>query len=253
MDAALIDDPRIQDLYAQPREDFVTARTALAKEVAEEDKEAAREIRKLRKPSMAAWAVNRVARAQPEMVTDLIEAGDAVRQAQERALDGDRSQLRDRVDRRRELVRQLTDEAISLAGHSHRDEIDATFEAASIDVEVGELIQRGVLTSAVARPSGFGVLSGMEFGASPATSGSSDDGADSAQADAAERERLEHRLREAEEAVEASQARLAEAEGALADAAREVEVAREAATHAVEARDAARAELTEGDDRRRRP
>lgn len=243
MDATLADDPRIQHLYEQDRGDFVAARTALAKEVAKEDRDTAREINKLRKPSVAAWAVNQVARAQPEVVTDLLEAGAAVRRAQEQALEGDRSQLRDRVDERRALVRRLTDDAVELAGDSHRDEIDATFEAASVDAAVSDLLQRGVLTAAVARPSGFDVLGGMDLGAPPKKSGSSDDGGDSARAEAEKREHLERRLREAEADAEASQARLAEAERALAEAEREVEEAREAAKRDVEARNALSAEL----------
>lgn len=242
MNAPLIDDPRVQDLYSQPREDFVSARTALAKDVAKEDRDVAKEIKKLRKPSVAAWAVNRAARAQPEVVADLIEAGGAVRRAQEQALEGDRSQLRDRVEERRSLVRRLTDAAVELAGDSHRDEIDATFEAASVDAEVSDLLQRGVLTTAVDRPSGFDMLSGMDFG-SATRSRSSDDGADAARAEAADRERLEHRRREAEEAVEASQIRLEQAERALAEAERDAQQARDDARRAVDARDALRADL----------
>lgn len=260
MDAALADDPRVRVLYEQDRADFVAARTALAKEVAEQDKEAARKIKQLRKPSVAAWAVNRVARVQPGVVADLLEAGAAVRQAQERALEGDRGQLRTRVEERRVLVRQLTDEAVELAGDSHRDEIDATFEAASIDAEVGEQVERGLLTTAVPRPSGFDVLAGMEFGAAPepgpAASDEDDDGAArtddneagaeaeaAASAAAEERERLERLLGEAEEAVETTQARLEQAERTLAEAEREAERARDDAQRAVEERDSLRAEL----------
>lgn len=257
MDPALADDPRIQDLYGQDRSDFVAARTALAKQVAEEDKEVARAVKQLRKPSVAAWAVNRVARARPGVVADLLEAGTAVQQAQERTLGGDRSQLRDRVEQRRAVVRQLTDDAVELAGDSHRDEIDATFEAASIDPEVGGLLQRGLLTTAVPRPSGFEVLAGMDFGAAPAprpaASDEDDDGAEGADDDEAgaeaeaaaaeERERLERLLGEADEAVETTQARLEQAERTLAEAEQEVERARSDAQRAVEERDSLRAEL----------
>src|SRR5437016_4004073 len=64
------------DLYALPLERFVPERAVLAKSLRDEQRrdEAAR-VSALRKPSIAAWAVNQLARTQRVAVEDLFEAG----------------------------------------------------------------------------------------------------------------------------------------------------------------------------------
>ena len=234
----------LDDLYGAPLADFVGRRDELARALRKDGKrEEAEAVKALRKPTVAAWAINRVAREHAAEVERLLRAGDVVRAAQERALGGDRSELRDTVEERRTVIRRLTDQAVELSSDTHRQEIDATLEAASIDADVGDLLRRGRLTTTVPRPSGFDVLAGMEF-AGPAPS-STDDGDRRAAEKHAVRERLERRLSEADDAVERSRSRLLEAENALADAQREVDEARTEAERDVRVRDEIRAELSE--------
>jgi len=74
------------DLYAVTPDRFVAERNALAKRFrAEGDKEQADQVRKLRKPSVSAWAVNAAARADPAAARRLIESGARLAAAQQGA------------------------------------------------------------------------------------------------------------------------------------------------------------------------
>ena len=62
----------IDRVYAGPLTDFISARDALAKDLrAAGDRDAASAVKSLRKPSRAAWALNRVAHQEPESMIAL--------------------------------------------------------------------------------------------------------------------------------------------------------------------------------------
>jgi len=70
----------IDDLYGLPLDRFVAERTALARELRGAGRrEEAGEVAALRKPSVAAWAVNQLVRTQGRAVDELFEAVDALR------------------------------------------------------------------------------------------------------------------------------------------------------------------------------
>jgi hypothetical protein len=149
----------VDDLYDLPAGEFVAARDQLVKRLRQEkQREAAAEVAKLRRPSVVAAAVNRVARSHPDDVDALLDAGAALRDAQEGAVGGaSRGQsgdaLREAMRARRDVVRRLAGEAVKLAGsEAHRDEVVATLEAASVDADTGDLVRRGRLTKEVAPP-----------------------------------------------------------------------------------------------------
>ena len=103
-------------LYAANPDEFMAARTALAKQAKEAgDKALAKQITALRKPTRSAWLVNLVARAEPDRVAELIELGAALQEAQQ-AMDGDtlRRLSRDR--------RTLIDALARRAGELGRDQ-----------------------------------------------------------------------------------------------------------------------------------
>ena len=76
-------------LYGLPLDAFVPERDALAKRLrAEARRDEADEIKALRKPSVAAWAVNQAVRSQPKAARALWEAGDALIAAQDDLLAG---------------------------------------------------------------------------------------------------------------------------------------------------------------------
>ena len=65
-----------QELYGLPLERFTEERNALVKELRKEGRrEEAAEVSNLRKPSVAAWAVNQLLRTQRRDVAKLFEAG----------------------------------------------------------------------------------------------------------------------------------------------------------------------------------
>jgi hypothetical protein len=94
-------------------------------------------VKKLRKPSVVAWAVNVAARGHPEDVSALLQAGDELRRAQQAAISGGgQAELRAAAQARRAIIASLTDAATSALGPRagpHRDAIASTFEAASVD------------------------------------------------------------------------------------------------------------------------
>jgi hypothetical protein len=104
-------DELIAELYGLPIDEFTSARDALAKRLrADGEREVAKQVKVLRKPSVTAWAVNRVRHREPERVEELLEAGARLRQAQEQVIRaGEHGQLRDAGARERDLVQSLGD------------------------------------------------------------------------------------------------------------------------------------------------
>src|SRR5512139_1903657 len=101
------------DLYAEHPDGFVAARQAAADEAREAgDATRAKRVAALRKPTVAAWLVNRLALKRPELVAGLGELAGSLRTAQ-RELRGEK--LRELARQRRELVASLVDEARKLA------------------------------------------------------------------------------------------------------------------------------------------
>jgi hypothetical protein len=157
------------ELYGTDPREFTDRRKSLASAARTAgDAAAARQIAALRKPTRAAWVVNRLARAVPDAPSRLAELAAAMRSAQ-RAKDGHR--LRELSARRGELIDDLTDQALAAAGVADppaglREDVAATLTAALADPEVATQFAAGTLTRA-AQWAGFGVPppTGEEAGA----------------------------------------------------------------------------------------
>jgi hypothetical protein len=226
----------VRGLYALPPEEFTAARDRLAadlKEAGEADRAAA--VKKLRKPSIVAWAVNAVARDRPEDVEALRAAGQALRRAQRKALSGGGGEdLRSATDERRALVGSLTDAgvaAIGARGAAHRDAIASTLDAASIDDELGARLHVAVLEREATPTAGFGAIEGFEV-----LQGGGGEDAEAAEEDPAELRR--ERGREAR----AAEQRATAAERSADTARRRSEGLKDKATAAVNAAREAEAE-----------
>jgi len=235
----------IERLYGLPTEEFVAARNELARQLRKDgDAAAAKRVAGLRRPTVVAWAVNQAARRRPELVTDLVEAGERLRQAQRRALSGLRGgALRTAGSERRRAVERLLAEATSVLEESgrspeaHRDAIAATLQSASSTEAAAAAVRAGTLDRELAAPSGFGEVAGLQLlqpppepeaperPASPARRRVKLDPARRRELDAARRQR-DQRRREARTAASvAGKARetadqAAEAESEAAEAAR---------------------------------
>ncbi len=131
------------DLYGLPLDRFIPERKALAKALrGERRREEAAETEKLRKPSAAAWAVNQLVRTQGRAVSELFDAGDAVRSAQSDVLAGagDARALREAGTRERNVVSALVETARGLLsddGHelsaTTLERVSDTLHAAALD------------------------------------------------------------------------------------------------------------------------
>lgn len=197
---------RIDAMYALPLDRFTPERDALAKELQTAgDPEAAKRVKGLRKPVVAAWALNALAREDPDGIRELLELGTRLRDAQRRALSGgDVEPLREATDQRRRLVGRLARKASAIleragtSAGSHEDDLSSTLDAAAVDEESGELLRSGRLTKPLQPPVSFGepglrVLEGGR-GARRAASSAGRAHADAADGDR-EREQEVRRLR----------------------------------------------------------
>jgi hypothetical protein len=154
---------RIDALYALPLERFTPERDALAKELAADgDRAGTARVKALRKPVVAAWGVNALAREDADGVRALIELGDTLRSAHRRAVSGrDVEPFRAATEERRQLVNELTRKAGAIleraggATSATTDAIAGTLEAATVDEETGELVRAGRLTKPVRPPATF--------------------------------------------------------------------------------------------------
>ncbi|MFI6130469.1 hypothetical protein [Micromonospora sp. NPDC051141] len=152
----------IRRLYATPPDRFVAARDAAVAQAREAgDPRTAREIGRLRRPTVAAWLVNLLAIRRPELVADLAQLADSLRAAQ-RDLRG--GKLRELSAQRRAVVGALVAEVRKLAaaepaappaGKLPLGEVEATLNAALSDTEVAEQVRAGRLLRA-SHYAGFG-------------------------------------------------------------------------------------------------
>jgi hypothetical protein len=144
-----------EDLYGLPLDHFVPERGALARALRDEgERDGASRIAKLRKPSVASWAVNQLVRTQQRQIAKLFEAGDATQQAQAELLagHGDANALRDGARRERAAVDSLLEAArglLSSAGHELSptmvERVADTLHAAALDPAAREQVQDGCL------------------------------------------------------------------------------------------------------------
>lgn len=147
----------VDDLYGLPLDEFTAARNALAKELTREgDKATAADVKKLPKPSKVAWALNQIARRQPDEVDLLLRVGARLREAQRRALEGDASLLRAAARAEQGQVDRLLEASAALAGAGAEGRLRATLRAAATDPEAGERLRRGRLVADI-ETSGFGL------------------------------------------------------------------------------------------------
>lgn len=252
-------------LYGLPLDEFIRERNATAKALrADKERDAAKAVAALTKPSAGAWAVNAIARTQPDLRDELLAAGDAVRDAQEEAVSGGGAgALREATTRQRQAIDAVLTAAAELEPGGRKlsrtilDRLRGTLQAAAGDESVREAIASGRL---VREAEGGGA---WPFGGDddeppapepkpkPRTKPARDEDAERREREERERRkelesqlaeaRAERRARErelarAERHAERAAKRLEEAQAALADARDEAE---EAQTELKAARDAA--------------
>jgi hypothetical protein len=144
----------IDELYGAGREDFVAGRDALAKQLRSDgDRDAADRVKALRKPTVAAWAVDRLARDEAGDMRRLVDSVDELRDAQEAAMGGDAARLREASAEHRELLERLVgaaEKALGEQGTATVDKVRETLQAASVDEDARDDLLRGRLTKELA-------------------------------------------------------------------------------------------------------
>ncbi|HEY7454318.1 MAG TPA: hypothetical protein VH683_07125 [Thermoleophilaceae bacterium] len=268
------------ELYGLPPGEFTSARDERVKQLRKDDREAADAVKALKKPTVAAWALNQLARERGKDVDALLKAGEKLQSAQEDLLaGGDRAAFQRAAATERELVAELAAEAVSLTRESRErpgagleEKIAATLHAAALDEETADRLRAGRLTKEQEAIGGFGSFGADDTADTPTTRAGSapkrgaaakpvradkearrspeEAGKDSKKAGKAESKRAaandsaEQRVAEA-----AARERLAGARTDERHARRELDAATKAVEHAKERADAAAAHAAEAKDR----
>ncbi|MGH3360838.1 MAG: hypothetical protein ACRDOM_00135 [Nocardioides sp.] len=217
------------ELYALGPAEFTPARDARAKALKGTD--LAAPVKKLRKPSVAAWVVNQLVRYETEQVDQVLAVGAALREAQAN-LAGD--ELRELTRQRRQLTAAVTTRARAVAAErgvkvtpAVADQVEATLTAAMIDESCAAAVRSGLLVSALATTG----VDAADVAASVALPEALGFAAPARDVEPEQRPDLhvvpdpeadQKALRAAEESLEAAQARVATAQAALEDAAQDV-------------------------------
>jgi len=149
-------------LYGLTPGEFTPARDAEAKAVrADGDRALADRVKRLRKPSAAAWVVNMLMRHRQEQMLSVLDLGESLRRAQA-DLDGDA--LRELTRQRRRLIAAVTGDGTKLArelGQKVSDsvarQVEQTLHAAMVDTDAAAAVRTGMLVEPLA-PAGLGTL-----------------------------------------------------------------------------------------------
>lgn len=161
-------------IYAGPRERFVAERNALARELKTKDDEQAGWVLRLPKPSLLAWAVNRLRSESRDVFDQLVTSGEALREALGH---GDptaaMSARRRAVDRALEQIDQIWQADGRELTVAQRRTLASTLEALSVGNQDDAAVARGLrgLLSRDLRPPGLESLIGLSVAAKGATAG----------------------------------------------------------------------------------
>ena len=161
-------DAALAALYQLPLEQFVATRDQLARRLrAAGDRATARQVAGLRRPPVSAWAANQLGHAAPNAVAELLEAGAALRQAQQAAVAGQPGaarQLRTATAHLRAAITRLSARAETLlvrAGHAASDATLARLASTLQAAATGDEATRAALAQGRLQgdldPAGFGL------------------------------------------------------------------------------------------------
>ncbi len=139
------------DLYGLPPGEFTAERDRLVREARDAgDRALAATLQSLKRPTVAAWAVNLLVREEADLLRQVLDIGEALREAQA-GLEGDA--LRELGRQRRDLISSvvararalLADEGGTLNGQAEQ-QVAATLQAALTDPAAADAVLTGLLT-----------------------------------------------------------------------------------------------------------
>lgn len=164
-------DKQIDQLYSAPLGEFVERRNEFARSLRKDgNRQAADEVRKLRKPTLPAWTVNQLARREKMRLRGLLTAGERLRKAHEELLVGGSPEaLQQGREGERKAIAELVGAAEALlkegghpASEATLERVRETLHAAVVDEGIGRRVREGRLDKEE-QVTGFG------FGNLPAT------------------------------------------------------------------------------------
>jgi hypothetical protein len=134
-------------LFAVPLEDFVAERKRVAKELRDAgDRDAAAQVAKLPKPTPPAWALNRLAREEPETVGEWLDAAEELREVSANPGPGLREAMAEHRDATRRLLtaaRDRTRPGGRALSEPMLERVRALLQAATADPEQAEALRAG--------------------------------------------------------------------------------------------------------------
>jgi hypothetical protein len=214
----------LEELFAAPLDEFVAVRNRLASELRKAgDREAADEVKAIKKPPAVVWALNRLARTDRAGVRALVEAADRMRKVQSGR---SRTSFADAQQALNEATRKLAKRGAELLAEGGGKPSDSTLQrlaraltAAASSPETSELLRAGRLLEEP-EPIGFGGIG--EVAATPARSRSR-----AAKRPTASERRAAEREAERRERLEEAKRELRDAKAEAARLSREAERAQE--------------------------
>lgn len=276
----------VDALYTRPLDEFVAARDAAVRQATDSgDRVGAERVKRLPKPSVAAWVVNQVARDHPEEISALADLGDELRSATQ---DRDRGRLRaldhlrrERTDHLVRTVREAGEVRGRAVSSAVLDRLTETLTAAVMDPDAATAVRSGRLSRALQHV-GFGIVDEQgeeadlvvlhpveadedaEDRAADADADEDDADAEAGELAAAEqavedasarvdelesrRDGIRERLRAADEAIESGQGDVEHLDQEIERLTAQRDEARQALDDARESADEARADLTAVED-----
>ena len=163
----MLDADAVDRLYAAPREDFVRDRDALVKSLrADGDREGAAEVAAIRKPTLVAWVVNRLAHDERREVDLLLDAGKRIIDAQAASIaKGGRDELDAAQASLRTAVAGLTERAAAILGPAASattlTRVAETLRTAATTADGRELLARGRLSEELSG-TGWEIIAGFD-------------------------------------------------------------------------------------------
>jgi hypothetical protein len=158
-------------LFREAPEDFVAARDRLVASLREHDRAGdAMAVKRLRKPTVVAWALDQLGVRNPDGVRALLDAGAEVRAAQQGALSSKRGaavRLQTASATRKAAVAELAATAVAAiterggAADAHADALVRALETCSVDPDAGARLSEGTFERPPDTSAGFGAVFGL--------------------------------------------------------------------------------------------
>jgi hypothetical protein len=156
-------------LFTVPLEDFVAERKRLAKELRDGgDREAAAEVAKLPKPTPPAWALNQLAREEPEAIGAWLDAAEELRDASAHPSTALREAMAGHREATRTLVAVVRDRARpggKPLSEPMVERVRELLQAATVDPDVADALRAGRVMEGDEQPA----LPGFEASDEPTT------------------------------------------------------------------------------------